>query len=67
MLEYKNEVFELASKTFSSKVKDSEMNKLDELINTRVSEGWELAFQSIALNNSLSNHYVLLTFKKEKN
>lgn len=64
MCEYKSEVLEASSSTFKGGIKDSAVDKLNELINRRASEGWELAFQSMALDTSLAKYNILLTFKK---
>ena len=69
MFEYKSEVFKTPSNLASAGVKKPKAEKIDELdqlINERASEGWELAFQSIALDSSLAQYSILLTFRKPK-
>ena len=69
MFEYKSEVFKVSTSIASAgikKVKTEKIDKLDKLINERAAEGWELAFQSMALDASLAQYSILLTFKKLK-
>ena len=69
MFEYKSEVFKTSTSLASAGVKKLKVDKIDELdqlINQRTSEGWELAFQSMALDASLAQYSILLTFRKPK-
>ena len=69
MFEYKNEVFKTSTNLSSAgvkKPKSGKIDELDQLINERAAEGWELAFQSMALDASLAQYSILLTFRKEK-
>ena len=69
MYEYKSEVFKTPSNLASAgvkKPKSEKIDELDQLINERAAEGWELAFQSMALDASLAQYSVLMTFRKLK-
>jgi len=66
---YKSEVFKASAKFGEVKkgtTRGKDLDKLDELINQQAAEGWELAFQSIALDATLAQHKILLTFRKPK-
>ena len=56
--------------TISKWVKDSaspkDVEKLDELINKRAEEGWELAEYSYMVNTFGLHSAILVTFKKKK-
>ena len=70
MYEYKSDVFKTPTNLASAgvkKFKTDKIDELDQLINERAAEGWELAFQSIALDATLGQYSILLTFKKPKN
>ena len=69
MYEYKSEVVRTTTKLTGRKLKDSEvcpLDNLDALINEKASEGWELAFHSMAFDATLGNYNILLTFKRHK-
>ena len=69
MFEYKSEVVRTSTKLVSKKAKDPgvcNFESLDALINERASEGWELILHSMALDASLANYNILLTFRKQK-
>jgi len=69
MYEYKSEVFKASIKFGEVKkgsARGKDLDKLDEIINQQAAEGWELAFQSIALDSTLAQHKILLTFRKPK-
>jgi len=69
MFEYKSEVVKTSTQLTGKKKKDQEtskLEKLDSLINERASEGWELVFHSMALDATLANYNILVTFRKEK-
>lgn len=70
MFEYKSEVFKTSTSLASAGVKKLKVEKIDELdqlINDRTADGWELVFQSMALDSSLAQYSILLTFRKPKN
>ena len=67
MYEYKNEIIKTNAHVVYKKLKDSEicsLESLDSLMNARNAEGWELLSQSLALDHSLANHNILLTFRR---
>ena len=62
MYEYKNEVVDM-SKTMEPKLSGRDVNILDDIINKRAADGWELVSSSYSV---AAVAQVLLTFKKEK-
>ena len=69
MFEYKNEIIKTYGRIVSKKLKNSEICELEELdtiVNERASEGWELVSHSMAIDSSLANHNILLTYKRQK-
>ena len=66
MFEYKSEIIETSIKWFKDNADQNDLMKLDELINTRSSEGWELVVHSYMVNATASRSAILVTFKKEK-
>jgi len=70
MLEYRSEVFKMSIRTSSagakSPKKTDELDKLNSLINSYAADGWELAFQSMAMDDTLMRYSVLLTFIRDK-
>ena len=66
MCEYKSEVLEAGIRWTKGRATETDASKLDELINARFSEGWELVtycYTTEALNFSAS---VLITFRRKK-
>jgi len=61
MFEYRNEVFDMPG--MRSKLNGKDMYLLDDMINKRAAEGWELVSTSYSVAGFPQ---VLLTFKKEK-
>ena len=62
---YKSEILAVSFKFLKSTIKEEEVRMLDELINKRSSEGWELvtyAFMGGGAGNIARG--ILLTFKK---
>ena len=62
MFEYKNEVFDIPG-VVKSRLSGNDMRILDEMINKRSSDGWELVSSSFSVAGFAQ---VLLTFKREK-
>ena len=66
MFEYKTEILSTGVKWLSDKANDADASALDELINKRVLEGWELVTYSYMSTSFQSRGATLITFKKEK-
>lgn len=66
MYEYKTEILETGTKWFSDKANESDLIKLDQLINERASEGWELVTYSYMATSMQIKGATLVTFKKQK-
>ena len=70
MFEYKCEVFKTPANLASAGAKKlrgaEKIEELDQLMNERAAEGWELVFQSMALDSSLAQYGILLTFRRPK-
>ena len=70
MYEYKSEVFKMSIRTASAGAKSpnktENLEKLNNLINGYAANGWELAFQSMAMDDTLMRYSILLTFKRSK-
>ena len=66
MFEYKTEVLTTGLKWVSDKANDADVSALDELINQRASEGWELVTYSYMATSLQTRGATLITFKKQK-
>jgi len=67
MARYKSEVLKVTFKLIMSSINEEEVVKMDELINKRASEGWELVTYSFMGGGGGSDfgRGILLTFKKD--
>ena len=67
MARYKSEVLKVSFKLITSSISESEVVKMDELINQRAKEGWELVTYSFMGGGGGSGlgGGILLTFKKD--
>jgi len=67
VFEYKSEVLDIIIK-FGVKddANDLDVSKIDELINQRVSEGWEFVAYSFIHNTIGVRNSLLITFRKQK-
>ena len=64
---YKSEVIDTEMKWgFKDSASAKDVEKLDELINQKAEEGWELAEYSYMANAFGARSAILITFKKEK-
>jgi len=66
MYEYKTEILSAGIRLVKGKAGDADAAKLDELLNKRAAEGWELVvynYTTEVLNTSAS---ILVTFRKAK-
>lgn len=63
---YKSEMLDLSVKLAADKSPEREdLKKLDNLINTRANEGWELVTYEYISSSRSASCYFLVTFKKE--
>ena len=56
----------MGAKWFSDKASDEDVIQLDQLINKRAEEGWELAMYSYMATSTQIRGAFLVTFKKRK-
>ena len=62
---YRTEILNVGLKLMSSKANEKDIAKLDELINRRAAEGWELsAYDYMATSDQIRGAFVI-TFKQE--
>ena len=62
---YKTEKLTVSVKWFSEKASEADIEQLDELINKRASEGWELVtYDYMATSNQIRGAF-LVTFRKK--
>ena len=66
MYVYKSEILKVGMKWFSDKANESDVEELDELINRRVSEGWEFVNYNYMATSSQIKGAFLVTFRKEQ-
>lgn len=63
---YKTEILNVSMKFFSDKANESDVEMLDELINSRAQEGWELVTYDYMATSTQIKGAFLVTFKKPK-
>ncbi len=64
MYKYKSEILRVSVKLFSDKANEKDIAGLDELINRRAAEGWELAtYDYMATSTQWAGAFVV-TFRK---
>ena len=63
---YETEILKVSTKWFSDKANDYDIEMLDELINERAAEGWELATYDYMATSSQIRGAFIVTFRKEK-
>lgn len=65
MYTYKTEILTVSTKWFSDKANASDISMLDQLLNERAAEGWELAaYDYMATSTQIKGAFVV-TFRKE--
>ena len=64
MTVYKSEVLKTSYRMFKASIKEEEIQALDNLINQRAAEGWELVTYAFMGSNDSLGRGVLVTFKK---
>lgn len=66
MYTYKSEILWGSTKWFSDKANESDLAELDDLLNKRAEEGWELVtYDYMATSLQVKGAFVI-TFRKEK-
>ena len=65
MYYYKSEILMVGTKFWSDKANDKDAAELDELLNTRAKEGWELASYDYMATSSQIKGAFIVTFRKE--
>ena len=67
MYQYKTEILTVSVKWLSNKANEQDISQLDELLNQRDSEGWELVtYDYMATSTQLKGAFVI-TFRRKKN
>ena len=66
MFEYKTEVLKTGIKWVSDKANEADVTALNELINERATEGWELVTYSYMATSLQARGATLMTFKRHK-
>ena len=66
MLEYKTEVLKTGIKWLSDKANEADVTELNNLINKRSSEGWELVTYSYMATTFQARGATLVTFRRQK-
>ncbi|MCL2712914.1 MAG: DUF4177 domain-containing protein [Methanomassiliicoccaceae archaeon] len=65
MTKYRSEILKVSFKIIKASIKEEEIALLDELINKRASEGWELVTYAFMGGDGSLGRGVLITFKKD--
>jgi len=66
MFEYKTEVLKTGIKWVSDKANEADVSALNDLINQRAAEGWELVTYSYMATSLQARGATLMTFKRQK-
>lgn len=67
MYTYRTEILPVSTKSFSDKADQKDISILDDLLNQRASEGWELVtYDYMATSMQIKGAFVV-TFRKERN
>ena len=64
MYTYKSEILWVSSKWFSDKANEADLAELDELINRRAEEGWELVTYDYMATSIQVRGAFVITFRK---
>lgn len=62
---YKSEILKVSTKWFSDKANEGDLQKLDDLLNQRSEEGWELIEYDYMATSSQIRGAFLITFRRE--
>ena len=65
MYQYKTEILTVSTKFFSDKADEKDASVLDELLNKRASEGWELVTYDYMATSTQIKGAFIITFKRE--
>ncbi|MBQ4472882.1 MAG: DUF4177 domain-containing protein [Lachnospiraceae bacterium] len=65
MYTYKTEILKVGTKWFSDKANESDIRLLDDLLNERACEGWELVTYDYMATSSQVRGAFVVTFRKE--
>ena len=66
MYTYKTEILPVSTKFWSDKASEADAAVLDELLNKRAAEGWELAEYDYMATSSQIRGAFIVTFKRER-
>ena len=66
MYTYKSEILWASSKWFSDKANEKDLAELDELLNERAAEGWELVTYDYMATSLQARGAFVITFRKAK-
>ena len=66
MYTYKSEILWVSSKWFSDKANEKDLAELDELLNERAAEGWELVTYDYMATSLQARGAFVISFRKEK-
>ena len=66
MYTYKTEILTVSTKWFSDKANDGDIVLLDNLLNERAAEGWELVTYDYMATTAQIKGAFVVTFRKEK-
>ncbi len=64
MYTYKTEILKVSSKWFSDKANEADIAELDELLNKRAEEGWELVTYDYMATSVQVRGAFVITFRK---
>ena len=64
MYQYKTEILSVSTKWFSDKASDKDAKELDELLNQRAAEGWELVTYDYMATSSQIKGAFIITFRR---
>ena len=64
MYTYKTEILKVSSKWFSDKANEADTAELDELLNKRAEEGWELVTYDYMATSAQIRGAFVVTFRK---
>ena len=63
---YRSEILKVSTKWFSDKANDEDIALLDNLLNTRAAEGWELVTYDYMATSSQIRGAFVITFRRER-
>lgn len=66
MYTYKTEILKVSTKWFSDKANEADTEELDDLLNERAAEGWELVTYDYMATSLQVRGAFVITFRKEK-